>query len=164
MRTGHRTHAAQGHHQCFYKLTTTSLADTNLLMRMLNSTASACLCLGCVGEDYLQLGELPSSEEDPSLAHLPPDDLDRLQHLAGDVSRLLIPQGLRVQVAVGALAASQQDVVPDGEGAEGLAGWETRACDADRLENTSRPQLLQHIVGGQAAGLGLRVGLDAPAF
>ena len=112
---------------------------------------------------YLQLSQLPSSEEDPSLAQLPPHDLDRLQHLPGDVGRLVILQSLWVEVAVGAPAASQQDVVADREGAEGLAGWETRACDADCLQNASRPQLLQHVVGGQAAGLGLWIGLDAPA-
>lgn len=113
---------------------------------------------------YLQLSQLPSSEEDSSLAQLPPHDLDRLQHLSGDVSRLVILQSLWVEMAVGAPAAGQQDVVADGEGTEGLAGGETRACDADCLENASRPQLLQYVVGGQAAGLGLWVGLDAPVF
>ena len=113
---------------------------------------------------YLQLSKLASSQEHSGLAELPSHDLHRLQHLAGDVSRLVVLQGLRVQVAVGTPAARQQDVVAHGEGPEGLSGREARARNANRLQNTACPQLLQDVVGGQVAGLGLWVGFDTPAM
>lgn len=109
------------------------------------------------------MSKLASPEEHPGLAELPPQELHRLQHLARDVRRLVVLQGLRVQVAVGALAARQQDVVAHGERPEGLSGREACACNADCLQDATSPQLLQDIVGSQVAGLGLWIGLDAPA-